>query len=237
MPTFCCGSPWRTSVELVHLPGSRLARQTLLALRPCEKAGAQVGTVIADDVALLHLQVGAELDRLAEVGAEHVDRALAAQVVARRVGAGDAAQDRQARLRRRAEEAVEEVALAVGRLGQGQRPGLDRARPRDPEGQLGLAVADLEAGDAADRLAGQRRAGRVGRRSRLRRARRSSSRPSRRRRSSRAARPTRTRQAAARIATATLRRHFALMPGSAPCEDIDMPVAPLVHWSSSRTAG
>ena len=163
MPTFCCGSPWRTSVVLVHLPGSRLARQAFLAGRFWAKAGAQVGIGEADDVALFDRQRGAELDRLAEVGAEHVDRALAAQVVAGRVGAGDAAQDRQARLGRSAEEAVEEGALLAGRLGQGQRPGLDLAVLRGTrKGRLDLVGADLEAGDAADRLAGQLRAGRVG---------------------------------------------------------------------------
>ena len=34
------------SVELVQAPVSRLARQTFEAPRPCEKIGAQVGTVM-----------------------------------------------------------------------------------------------------------------------------------------------------------------------------------------------
>ena len=125
------------------------------------KVGAQVGTVMPT-MSPFDLQRGAEFDGLAEVGAEDLDRALGAQVVAGRVGAGDAPEDRQARLRRGAEEAVEEGALLVGRLRQGQGPGLDRAAVPDQEGRLGLAVADLEAGDAAHRLAGQLGAGGVG---------------------------------------------------------------------------
>src|ERR1044072_6721929 len=43
----CWGSPWRTSVVLVHLPSSRLARQAFFAERSWAKAGAQVGMVRA----------------------------------------------------------------------------------------------------------------------------------------------------------------------------------------------
>src|SRR6185295_5116260 len=98
----------------------------------------------ADDVAVAHSQVGAELDGLAEVGAEDVHRALGAQRVDGRVAADLAAQDREARLRRRAEEAVEEGALAAGRLREGEGPGLDRARAPHAEGELALAGADLK---------------------------------------------------------------------------------------------
>src|SRR4029077_11843274 len=90
------------------------------------------------------------------------DRTLAAQVVAGRVGAWDAAQDRRPRLGRGAEEAVEEGALLAGRLRQSQGPCLHLAVPSHPEGQAALIGADLESGYAADRLAGQLRAGRVG---------------------------------------------------------------------------
>ena len=76
-------------------------------------------------VACFNAQGGAEFDRLAQVGAEDVDRALGAEGVAGRVGAGDAAEDREARLGGRTEEAVEEGALAVGRLRQGLDPSVN----------------------------------------------------------------------------------------------------------------
>src|SRR5262249_23192555 len=65
-------------------------------------------------------------------------------------------------LRRGAEEAVEEGTLAVGWLSEGQSPGLDLPRALDVERKLRLAVADLEAGDAAHRLARLIGTGRVG---------------------------------------------------------------------------
>ena len=105
-------------------------------------------------------QRGTELDGPPEERAEDPHRALPAEVEPRRVRFRDPAQDREPRLRRRAEEAVEERALLVGRLGQRQRPGLDLAVARDSERQARLVGADLEPGDAADRLA--RRSGQEG---------------------------------------------------------------------------
>ena len=227
MPSLSWGSPWRMSVELVQVPGARLARQTLLDGEFLGEGRGPGRHGDADDVALFDLQRGAELDRLAEVGAEDLDRALAAQVVAGRVGAGDAPQDRQARLRRGAEEAVEEGALLVGRLGQGQGPGLDRAGVGDQEGRAGLAVADLEAGDAADRLAGQPRAGGVrdgrglaehhggawGRLAAL----------------VPAARAVRIAREPSARASASRRPLRGAPAANAPCEDLDIPAAPLVE--------
>ena len=135
MPTFSCGSPWRMSVAFLQASGSRLARQTLLAVRSCANAGPR-SDGDADDVARFDFEVGAETDRLPQVRREDLDRSLPPQVVAGRVGAADAAEDRQARLRRGAEEAVEEGPLAAGRLRQGQRPGSDLAVVGDEERQL-----------------------------------------------------------------------------------------------------
>ena len=149
---------------LVHLPGSRLARQAFLADRPWAKAGAQVGTVRPT---MSPFSTGSEAPNLTvwpEVGAEHVDRALAAQVVARRVGAGT-----RRRIARRASGGVPKKPLKKERwllVGWARVSVQDLTLPSrgTRNGRLVLVGADLEAGDAADRLAGRLGAGGVGRR-------------------------------------------------------------------------
>ena len=69
VPTFSWGSPWRMSVELVQVPGSRLARQTLFGGEVLGEGRGPGRHGDADDVVLFDLQRGAEFDRLAEVGA------------------------------------------------------------------------------------------------------------------------------------------------------------------------
>ncbi len=152
---------------LVHLPGRRLARHEFFDERPCANAGAQVGTVRPTMSPLLDRQRGAELHGPPEERAEDTHRALPAEVEPRRARFRHPAQDREPRLRRRAEEAVEERALLIGRLGQRQAPGLDPSVARDPEREAGLIGADLKPGDAADRLAGRIGAGRIRHRARL----------------------------------------------------------------------
>ena len=105
-----------------------------------------------DDLALEHGQRVLEGEDRggAEVGVEHLERALADQGVLGRLRAFDRAQDADPRLRGRAEEFVEEADLVGGGrrfdrrgLGEGDRPGDDLAF----EGRL------VGSGDAAgDRL-------------------------------------------------------------------------------------
>ena len=112
-----------------HSPAGRLARHEVSPPRFVASAGAHVGTVRREELALLDLErrLERELDRLAEERLELDDRRL-------RLDAAEEAlaglEDRDARGGGAAEAVVEEADLAAAGLGQADRPRDDAAAAR-----------------------------------------------------------------------------------------------------------